>query len=265
MTARTKASEMWQQILSAPGDQNLRESFVQALQETGDPRAEIFRLADLLEKNPRWRNEDIYMALLEQYQSSLVSWRAGFDSMASGWQSEIVFVRGLPIEVTVAASDFVHHAGEIVSMIPLRHLNLSAIAASTEVFQAPQLAQIASIDGSKQPWSGEPIKALAASVWLTDLRWLDLSGSDIVDADIEILAASPNLRQLEYIDFRRNPCRDPVDASAGYGSDEYGRIVWESVYLPEHGQELERRHGRIEWLRSLENFMEKHPPKRYLF
>jgi Leucine-rich repeat (LRR) protein len=127
------------------------------------------------------------------------------------------------------------------------------------------LAQIASIDGSKHPWSGEPIKALAASAQLADLRWLDLSRSDISDADVEILAASPNLRKLEHIDFTRNECRNPVDAAAGYGSDENGRIVWESVHLTEFGRELEERYGRIEWLRALENFMEKHPPRRYLF
>ena len=265
MTASTKASDIWQQILNTPGEPKLKEEFVDALRETGDPRAEIFRLADEMEKNPRWRNQDKYDALLNEYLSSLASWREGFDTCAKTWQSEVVFAQGLPIELTIKAQDFINNAAEIVTMMPLRHLNLQAVAAAPDVFQVPQLAQIASIDGSTQSWSGEPINALAASLQLTNLRWLDLSSSHLTDADVEVLAASTNLRKLEHIDLTRNPCRNPVDAAAGYGSDEYGKIVWESVNLPEYGRELEERYGRIEWLRALENFMEKHPPKRYLF
>jgi len=265
MTTSTKASDIWQQILSAPGEQKLKEEFVNALKETGDSRAEIFRLVDEMEKKPIWFNKDMYDANMDKYKSSLVSWHQEFDGCARRWEAEVIFVQGLPIEITITARNFINHAAEIVTMIPLRHLNLQAIAAAPEFFQVPQLAQIASIDGSKQSWTGEPINALAASVRLADLRWLDLSNSHLTEADVEVLAASPNLRKLQHIDFTRNPCRDPVDAAAGYGCDEYNKIVWESVHLTEFGRELEGRYGRIEWVRALENFMEDHPPKRSIF
>jgi len=39
----------------------------------------------------------------------------------------------------------------------------------------------------------------------------------------------------------------------------------ETIFLPEFGKELEARYGKIGWLHSLWNFLEKHPPYRYRF
>jgi hypothetical protein len=82
---------------------------------------------------------------------------------------------------------------------------------------------------------------------------------------VEILAAAASLRDVEHLDLTNNPTRDPVDAAAGAGWDEMGRIVPESIWLPDFGRELEARHGKIKWLHALDHFLEGHPPNRYRF
>ena len=83
---------------------------------------------------------------------------------------------------------------------------------------------------------------------------------------MEILAASPALKAVEYLNLENNPTRDPVDAAAGYGTDwRTNRIVPESIGVPAFGAELEARHGKIRWLNGLWNFFEDYPPSRYSF
>ena len=66
-------STLWQQILTAPGDENLKSRYIQALKRAGDRKAEIFRLAAELQKFPPYYVQ--HEALARQYESSLEDWR----------------------------------------------------------------------------------------------------------------------------------------------------------------------------------------------
>lgn len=192
-------------------------------------------------------------------------WREDFKAFAASWQAHIDFVEGWPSQITIAASAFLRCAEEIVVTIPLRHLNLTAIADAPTAVDVGAMAQIATLQVCSQPWNREAIQALADSEHLRSLRWLDLSQSNLTDADVETLAASPRLREVAYLNVEDNPCRNPVDASTGYGVDAFtGLIVAESLWFPDFGRELQARHGSIPWLPSLENFMETYP-NRYQF
>jgi hypothetical protein len=255
-------STLWQQIIAAPGDENLKGQFVQALVQAGDPRAEIFRLAAELKRFPVYYVQHDQLA--RQYATNLELWQADFASAAGKWRAEVNFVQGWPIEITIAAGNFCRNAAEIVATLPLRHLNLKAVQEAPEVFAVAPMGQIVSLESRRQPWSREAIHGLAHSQQLRALQWLDLSETGITDADVEILAASPALKDRAYLDLRNNPCRDPVDAAEGYGVDGVsGKIVNESIWLPAFGRELEARYGPIGWLHSLERFLERHPPDRY--
>ena len=209
---------------------------------------------------------DAANALKPRLDALLARWRADFSPRTNAWPGEIQFVIGWPIELTIKAADFARNAAEIVATLPVRHLNLKDISEFSGVFDVPQFGQIASLDGSKQAWSDDAIRALAGSPRLGALRWLDLSRGEITEAQVEILAASSALKDLEMLDLSNNPTRDPVDGSAGSDRDWMtGQVVLESVYLPEFGTELEARHGKITWLHALWNFLEDYPPSRYHF
>ena len=242
-------SDLWAQILAAPQDKTLQAQYFEALTQAGDWRADVLRLA----------------AEIEAHQRDIDRWRQDFQIPAWRWPAEIIFIQDWPIELTIKARDFIAHAAEIVETMPLRHLNVKAVSEAPDVFHCPQLNQIASINGSHQGWSVEAITALANSENLRSLRWLDLSYTKITNAEVEILAASEKLRNLEHLDVGHNRCRNPVDAHSGFGSDWYGNIVLESIFLPKFGKELEKRNGRIHWLHALDNWLDQHPPSRYRF
>ncbi len=243
-------ADLWAQILAAPDDHALKAQYAEALAQAGDWRAPVLRIA----------------AETEVHRLDIANWQSNFKAPAARWPAEVKFIRGWPSEITIEARTFIQHAAEIVAVLPLRHLDLKAVSEAPEVFALAQFGQIASLDGSHQRWSAEAIAALANSPHLRSLRWLDLSYTQITNAEVEILAASEYLRHLEHVDVNHNRCRNPVDAHAGYGTDWMtNTIVPESIYLPKFGLELEKRYGRINWLHALGNWMEQHPPSRYQF
>ena len=260
------ADDVWQEILAAPTDADLKSRYVEALTRAGDRRAEIFPLYAEYKRLRSGSYLDRAQALKPRLDGLIADWRANLSGRSGAWPGEIEFVVGWPIELTIKAADFARHAREIVATLPVRHLNLKAVSDVPGVFEVLQLRQIASLDCREQTWSDDAIRALASSSDLGALRWLDLSHGGITETQVEILAASPSLRTVAMIDFSNNPTRDPVDGAAGAGWDWMtGKIVLESVTLPEFGVELERRHGEITWLHALWNFLEAYPPSRYIF
>jgi hypothetical protein len=257
---------VWQRILASPADADLKTRYVDELIAAGSGRAQLFAAAAEYQRLRSGSYIDAAAALKPRVDALIADWRAELAPRTGAWHAEIDFVMGWPIELTVSAAGFARHAAEIVATLPIRHLNLTAIGEFPDVFAVPQFEQIASVDGSRQEWSDDAIRALAYSPRLTALRWVDLSRGGITEAQVEVLAASSGLKSLAMLDLSNNPTRDPVDASAGYGTDWMtNRIVLESVNLPEFGAELEARHGAIGWLHGLLNYMEAYPPSRYSF
>ena len=261
-----RAADLWDMILAAPADADLKTHFVEALTHAGDWHAEIFSLAAEYKRLRSGSYIDSAQALKPRLDGLIADWRAELSGRSGAWPGEIEFVLGWPIELTIKAADFARHAEDIVATLPVRHLNLETVSDAPGVFDIPQLRQIASLDGSKQMWSDDAIRALACSADVPALRWLDLSHGGITEAQVEILAASPAVRSVEMIDLSDNPTRDPIDGSAGAGYDWLtGKIEFDSIALPEFGVELERRHGEIAWLHALRTFLEAYPPSRYSF
>jgi hypothetical protein len=253
-------------ILAAPADADLKTQYVQALTEAGDWRADIFSLAAEYKRLRSGSYIDRAQAVKPRLDGLIADWRADLAGRSDAWPGEIEFVMGWPIELKIKAADFARHAAEIVDTLPVRHLNLEAVSDLPDVFEVPQLRQIASLGGSRQVWSDDAVRALAISSELRALRWLDISHGGITEAQVEILAASPSLRTVEMIDLSDNPTRDPVDGSAGAGWDWMtGKIEFDSIALPKFGVELEQRYGEIPWLHALRKFLEAYPPSRYSF
>jgi len=227
------AVDLWQMILTAPADAELKNRYVQALIQAGARRAEIFSLDAEFKRLRSQSFIDRALVLKPRLDALIAEWR---------------------------------HAVDIVATLPVRHLNLKAVTDSPAVFEVPQLGQIASLDCSRQSLSDDAIKAMTSSPELGALRWLDLSHGGVTETQVELLAAAASLRAVEMIDFSDNPTRDPVDGSAGAGWDWMtGKIELDSIFMPEFGVELERRHGEITWLHALRRFLEAYPPSRYSF
>ncbi len=258
--------ELWQQLLAAPGDEQGKTRYVNALVEEGDRRAEVLLVGAEIKRLRSIHQSHLTHDLVAHYETLLPVWRTSFDAAAEQWQATVDFVFGWPAELTLAASDFVRHAAAIVATLPVRHLNLSAVKDAPEVFALPQFSQIASLRAKEQPWANRTVQALADSPHPRALRWLDLSKTGLNDRQVEILAAAPNLRGLVQFNLDGNPCHNPTDAALGCGYDGItGCIVPESVSLPAFGRELESRHGELAWLHVLNNYGGPCPEDRYTF
>lgn len=260
------ADELWQRILAAPADADLKSQYVAALAADGSPRAQLYQLWPEYERLRAGSYIDKAAEVKAEIDRLMVSVYEDFDPIAKRWGGRIRCPGGWPIELAIAATDFARCAADIVATLPIRHLDLAAISEHPAVFDVPQFDQIASLNGSKQVWTAAALGALANSAHLGSLRWLDLSACSISEAQVEVLAASTALKTVEMLDLTDNPTPDPVDAACGYGVDwQTNRIVLESISLPTFGIELEAKYGKITWLHGLWNFLEKYPPSRYTF
>jgi hypothetical protein len=258
-------AELWQRILAAPADLDLKMQYAAALTAAGDPRAEMFSAAAEYERLVYLGDDEGAKTLLRRLGTLQAEFSAEFASLAVPWNGQITLVMGWPCELTITAAGFVSHAAEIVATLPIRHLNLTAISDLPAVFEVTQLEQIATLDGSRQRWSDDAIGALANSRHLGALRWLNLSQGRITEAQIKLLAASPALRVVKVLDLSFNRGRDPTD-SVSYSTDwQTGAITLESIQLPRFGTQLESHHGRIPWLHVVETFWNRYPPSRYDF
>src|ERR1700722_1211064 len=155
--------ELWQRILAAPADGELKAQFVAALDPAGDWRGKVFALQALYQHLRDENLPDNAALLKPDLDAAVADWRKGFDLQAAAWPGKIQFVDAWPIELTIDAAAFARNAAAIVAAIPLRHLNLSAVDDTVDVFGVPQFDQIASLDGSKQPWTDDALHALANS------------------------------------------------------------------------------------------------------
>lgn len=265
MSGAIAINDLWRDVLAAPNDALLRTRYINALLQEGDRRAEPFLVGAEIERRCR-RSEKFRTEALAKHCEQLTQIVAAeFAESLGRWKATLGFVFGWPSEITIDAGDFIQHGAEIVTTIPLRHLNLLSVNDATEVFNVPQFDQIVSLQSSGQVWSNKAVLALTTSPYLGSLRWLNLSKTGLGDKQVEMLAAAANLRGLAQIDLTNNNGRDPVDAAAGCGYDGVtGSIVMESVYLPPFGRELESKYGKIEWLNVLFNYAQ-FPVDRYLF
>lgn len=249
------SADLWRQLLAAPNDAQLRTRYTGALLQEGDRRAEPFLVGAEIESRNRNRKSHTTQDLQKHCDELTKPMAAELADCLQRWNAKLKFVFGWPSEITIKARDFIQHANEIVSTIPLRHLNLLSVNEATDVFQVPQFNQIQSLYAGGQVWSNKAVQALTGSPHLSALRWLNLSKTGLGEKQVDMLAAAQNLRKLDQIDLTKNNSRDPVDAAAGAGYDgNTGYIVVESIYVPEFGRELESKYGKIRWLNTLYNF-----------
>jgi hypothetical protein len=183
------------------------------------------------------------------------------------------YFRGFIEHVAIRAARFLEIADELYGLAPIRHLTLTYCKGLDHrdaglwkaLLESPHLDRIRSIR--------IPVRAFGMDNEYTELNRL-------TDADVELLAASPHLRGLAYLDLEdadRLTVRafDALAASphlpalsfvrhdlhrygraASFTFGDFGKDVRELVDRPlaRYAPELEARHGRIAWLHPVESY-----------
>ena len=237
-------------VCAAPDDDAPRDAMAAELERLGDPRGEFIRLQlEARRRRLRYETADELDRRSEQLERAAgTSWFDGVDRIAK----QVRLRRGFVERIVIDAASWIARGDELCNLAPIRDLVITEIGDRlAALLAAPRLEQIrrltiAKHDGHRIGDAGAA--AIAASPRLGALRVLAIPLQDIGDVGLDALcaASATMLRSLIEVDFTGNRVESPAET---YGIDWMtNSIVPESIALPPHGAELERRYGPIRWL-----------------
>jgi uncharacterized protein (TIGR02996 family) len=243
-------TQLLRQIIAAPRDDEPRLAYADAVESDDPERAEFIREQVTASRLSRGQVDTLagYSNRAFRLRSDYgFEWARGIRTLAEGWS----YTRGFIGRVKIDAARFLAIAPQLYRRVPIEHLHLTGVApVAAELFASPYLQQIQalSIPGrwERNPQTNyvEPEKIgdaevmlLASSPHLAGLEWLELYNNAIGPAGLDALAASANLPSLGFLDFSGNEAEDPTPHHA----DGYDGYTLEAI-------ELERKYGHKDWL-----------------
>jgi len=231
------------EIIRSPDDLELRLAYADAVEAADAERAELIRIQvrTALTRGAHWPPDRRALDEAEVYgrEQGLVyrrgrEWAASIAGLASSWH----FLRGFPEEIGIDAADFLARAPELYRRAPVLHLNLRGVLpVIEEFFGSPYLSQIRSMWMVRQGFADEDAAVIARSPYLGNLEWMDLGANHIGAAGLDALAASDRLPRLGYLGFLGNKVDDPTPRFA----DDYDADT-------PVARQLQEKYGPREWL-----------------
>lgn len=168
------------------------------------------------------------------------------------------FYRGFVEHVAMQAKYFLQFADELFRRAPIRHLTLTYCTDLMEELAAsPHLARIRTLAlpnrhdsnacNQLNALTDDHVRVLATSPHLANLAYLDLTDNgQLTPHALDHLALSPNLPALSAVRLDWNIWWDKVPPHGSYESRLQSRQV------PEWAPALEARHGYLPWLHAEE-------------
>lgn len=248
-----------QSILDDPDDDAARLVFADWLDEHGEPQRAAFiraqvRLASMSEDDPArpalLLDEAAYLshAQEELFAKKRPAWLAKLPNWAA---KGLAYERGFPARLRLTANRFTEQAAEIMAVVPLQHVELTAVKRAPGALAAcealrrlrsltvrhdgvgtegarmlaasPHVAGLTKLVLDHAQITAEATVALAGSPHLAGLRQLDLSGNSPYDRGAEALANSPHLTNLERLSLEFGHV-GPRGVKALAGSPALGKL-----------------------------------------
>jgi uncharacterized protein (TIGR02996 family) len=190
-----------QAIVSAPDDDTHRLVYADWLDDNGDPRRAEFirlqcRLASLDECDPE-RSDllDREWELLTVYRKR---WQPGTAPVPGKYFGVDLFVRGFLGRVALPADVLLDYGEALFRDHPIQHLRVwFARGQLEEIVARPWMANVSSLDLSKEVLTLDELRALTASPHLGGLRQLTLSAE--TPEGLGLLAGWPGLRAITHL------------------------------------------------------------------
>ncbi len=253
--------ELLKAVLSSPDEDVPRLSFAQWCEGRSDPPTTA--RGDFIRTQLSLANLDVTAHPREEYslryQSEKLDRRYHQDwgGEVGALVEEYRFDRGFVEFVALLAGEFLELASRVFSLAPIRHLRLTEVSRAEGVlFNSPHLSGIRSLDLSRCGLADSDVAQLAASPFLTELRWLSIAENEVGVEGAGALAASFSLPHLRYVNFRGNRFEPNLRHTfdGGYVVDSW---------LPDDGMALEEQYGRLPWLRHAANGVMDAIPNRF--
>jgi len=244
--------KLLEKILGDPDCARLRGAYAADCLSPQDPRAEFIDVQlRLAQPEQGSSGTDAYLLsvrerdLLRQYREI---WGEPIASLVEDYE----FHRGFVELVRLPARQFLEQAPKLFSSAPILHLDLTAVGdAAEDLFRSSHLSRIRSLSMNRCGLGDREIQALAQSSHLQNLQWLSLAYNRITRKGIAALAKASASRRggprpsplgsLLYANLYGNP----VDPTECYAEDQ-GIVT--DTWLPPEGVALEEKYGYLPWL-----------------
>ena len=229
--------ELYQAVLDQPDRDGPRLRYAAYLEKQGDELGEFIRLAlDWNRQRPHHGPPDRPLNLYNKYIHVL---RIPIDP----WIVNCQLDRGLVAKVDMDGKAFVDHGHDVFIRAPIQHLNLvNAKPVFSEIMNSKVLLQVQTLSMAKNQLTDLEAELLAASPNVGNLVYLDLFGNRIGEAGFEALTASTILPKLKVLHLDYNKIESPVSR---YSSDGY--ITFYDGVGPIRAV-LEKKYGLKAWM-----------------
>jgi hypothetical protein len=152
--------------------------------------------------------------------------------------------RGFPDQITMSAADYPAVASTLAAEVPLQSLVLTEAPPGSlqQLATIPELARLRAIALPRFKGIGDAdLATLAASPYLTGLRWLSVEATDVTEAGVEALAAAGTTPDLRFV-----WADDKLGLNPEACYDHMGMHVWtNSATL---ARQLSERYPSAAWL-----------------
>ncbi len=253
-------SSAYAEVLDQPGNDHRRQQVAEWLEKLWPDRARLIRLQlasarlakrALTEAVPDGSDRKRSYDLLKQMCGALEQ-----PVRSLGWILDWDFVRGFVGLVELNGRTFLDRGEELFSHFPVRHLILNDCAdLIVEIAASPYLERLVGLSIRRQKLGDAEALLLAQSPHVRNLRWLDLMSNRIGLDGFESLAWSPNLAALVHVNLHSNAAPNPT---AELGHDWTGAVVCLDR-PPRTSEEFERKYGYKRWLHGAE-LIPEYPP-----
>jgi uncharacterized protein (TIGR02996 family) len=230
---------LYQRVVAAPLDDTPRLAYAEAVQDADPERTEFIWMQIEQRRLRRDRVSDerqLEISLRSAYLKAdrSAEWAREVRTLVAGYQ----FYRGFVEAVWLDAATFLARAAELYERAPVLQLYLSGAApVAQELFASPYLSRIRGLSLLRCELGDAEAGLIANSPYLSELEWLDLGLNHVGAAGVRALAASAALPRLGYVGLLGNALDDPTPQHA----DDYDA---DSLMATE----LQARYGRREWL-----------------
>ncbi|CAN5269536.1 hypothetical protein BH09MYX1_BH09MYX1_58170 [soil metagenome] len=204
------ADDLYRAVLAQPAHDGPRRTYATYLETSGDELGEYIRLSIEVDHR-RPANTTRQLELHNKLQQRLTA-------PIASWIRSHVPDRGLVALVQMDGKTFVDHGADVFAKAPLQHLDLvETKAVFAQVVNNPVLAKVQTLTLDRSDLGDAEAELLAASPNVRQLVYLSLFGNHIGQPGLEAIAASNNLPELRVFDFGYNAVESPVGTTVSDG------------------------------------------------
>ena len=248
--------EIYEAIVADPENDSLREQLAVACRESEPDRSRFIDFQNVRAKQRRASRSHLPKASYEE-DGLLTAYDDTWCRTVAKYTTHREFYRGAVESVEIDPFVFLEYGEWLFKLAPICEVRFSmpddgAPFPLDQLLSSTLLGRLDAICLAQLKLTDADVDKIAASPNLSRCLVLDLSYNELTFRSFEALAASPATRNLLFV-VRKGPRPagympgehfEPIRDSGGlWGPDD-----WAFTTVDAEGQELERRHGYIPWL-----------------